>query len=166
MVKQASLKESPPTSTTITPLEIERKWIVESLPDLSSITPKFIRQGYLEDAADGSEVRVRECNDKFYLTTKSKGGIARSEQESEISREAFLELWEQTSGRRLEKKRYHTPYDGCLIELDVYGGALEGLFVAEVEFPSLRHAELFSPPRWFGREVTEDMGYKNRRLAR
>jgi adenylate cyclase len=166
MVKQASLKESPPTTTTITPLEIERKWIVDSLPDLLSITPKFIRQGYLEDAADGSEVRVRECNDKFYLTTKSRGGIVRSESEKEISSEEFSSLWDKTLGHRIEKLRYCVPCDGHIVEIDVYQGHRKGLVIGEVEFLSLRDAERFSPPAWFGQEVTEDSSFKNRILAK
>ena len=52
------------------------------------------------------------------------------------------------------------------IELDVYTGALEGLRVAEVEFPDDAAADAFEPPAWFGREVTDDARYKNRALAR
>jgi CYTH domain-containing protein len=47
----------------------------------------------------------------------------------------------------------------------VYSGALTGLMVAEVEFPSEEAARAFVPPAWFGREVTNDSRYKNRRLA-
>jgi adenylate cyclase len=52
------------------------------------------------------------------------------------------------------------------IELDVYGGDLEGLVVAEVEFASEEDADAFDPPAWLGREVTDDPRYKNQRLAR
>ncbi len=165
-MKQAFLKESSPLPLKNAPLEIERKWIVDSLPDLSSITPKFIRQGYLEDAADGSEVRVRECNDKFYLTTKSRGGIVRSESEKEISSEEFSWLWDKTLGHRIEKLRYCVPCGGHIVEIDVYQGPRKGLVIGEVEFLSLRDAERFSPPAWFGQEVTEDSSFKNRILAK
>ena len=48
----------------------------------------------------------------------------------------------------------------------MYTGDLEGLVVAEVEFDSETAAEAFAPPEWFGEDVTEDVRYKNQRLAR
>ena len=55
--------------------------------------------------------------------------------------------------------------DGHTIELDVYEGELAGLIVAEVEFDDPWGAESFAAPYWFGREVTDDPGYRNQRLA-
>jgi CYTH domain-containing protein len=52
-----------------------------------------------------------------------------------------------------------------VIELDVYGGELHGLIVAEVEFDDQMSAASFAAPYWFGREVTDDPEYKNQRLA-
>ena len=37
--------------------------------------------------------------------------------------------------------------------------------VAEVEFPSASASAGFTPPPWFGTEVTEDTRYKNVTLA-
>jgi adenylate cyclase len=36
---------------------------------------------------------------------------------------------------------------------------------AEVEFKTSKQAKAFSPPDWFGKEVTEDEEYKNAHLA-
>jgi CYTH domain-containing protein len=65
----------------------------------------------------------------------------------------------------VEKQRQRLGLDGRAIELDVYGGALRGLIVAEVEFDDPWGAESFAAPYWFGREVTDDPAYKNQRLA-
>lgn len=35
------------------------------------------------------------------------------------------------------------------------------LAMAEVEFPTAAAAHAFTPPAWFGREVTEDPAYTN-----
>ena len=43
--------------------------------------------------------------------------------------------------------------------------ALEGLVVAEVEFPSEDEAGDFEPPAWIGEEVTGDERYLNETLA-
>ena len=51
------------------------------------------------------------------------------------------------------------------MELDVYGGDLDGLTVAEVEFDDERQAEEFEPPDWFGDEVTGKEEYLNEALA-
>jgi CYTH domain-containing protein len=40
------------------------------------------------------------------------------------------------------------------IELNVFRGNLEGLVLAEVEFPSREKSEEFESPDWFGEEVT------------
>jgi CYTH domain-containing protein len=54
----------------------------------------------------------------------------------------------------------------CLTGYSI-GGVLgmEGLVLAEVEFPSREKSEEFEPPDWFGKEVTEDIRYKNQNLA-
>jgi CYTH domain-containing protein len=56
-------------------------------------------------------------------------------------------------------------WNGYQIELDVYQGTLAGLVAAEIEFESAEESKRFSPPAWFGEEVTEDHHYKNSSLA-
>ena len=111
-------------------------------------------------------MRIRRRDGSATLTVKSAGGRTRVEEELEIDVERFARLWPLTAGRRLEKTRYEIPAgDGLTIELDVYGGSLAGLLVAEVEFDSEDAADAFYGPGWFGREVTDDSRYRNQRLA-
>jgi adenylate cyclase len=118
-------------------------------------------------ASDGTEVRVRRRDANAWLTVKSGGGRARVEEEIEIDGERFERLWPLTEGRRIEKTRYEIPVgDELVIELDVYAGDLDGLVIAEVEFDSEQAAEGFAAPDWLGPDVTEDVRYKNQRLAR
>lgn len=147
-------------------VEVERKWLVPEAPPIALGPPDDILQGYLTIGADGGETRVRRCGGSFTLTTKSGGGLVRRETEVALSSEQFEALWDATEGARVEKQRYRLHADdGHLIELDVYGGALAGLLVAEVEFDDPWEAESFIAPYWFGREVTDDPAYKNQRLA-
>lgn len=147
-------------------IEIERKFLVERLPDHLDDHPfREIEQGYLA-ITDEVEVRVRRYGDEAFLTVKSSGGQERIEEEIEIDRRRFDALWPLTDGRRLEKRRYAIPAgDGLTLELDVYHGRLEGLLTAEVEFGSLADAAVFVPPEWLGRDVTDELRYKNKRLA-
>jgi adenylate cyclase len=96
---------------------------------------------------------------------KCGSGLDRGEEEAAISPEAFDALWPLTEGRRTEKRRYEIPHAGAIIELDEFGGELEGFILAEVEFDAKEASEGFEPPDWLGREVTDDASYGNRSLA-
>jgi len=146
-------------------MEIERKYLVERLPpELDSCPSDRIEQGYLAITEDGIEVRVRRYGERAFLTIKSGAGAVRLEEEIEIEEQRFCSLWPLTEGRRIEKRRYLVGLqDGVTSELDVYGGELAGLVTVEVEFES--SAAAFTPPAWFGRDVTDAPEYKNQRLA-
>jgi CYTH domain-containing protein len=66
----------------------------------------------------------------------------------------------------VEKIRHRAELDDGVAELDVYGGKLEGLLVVEVEFDSKEQAGRFTPPDWFGDEITEDSRFRNAALAK
>ena len=144
--------------------EIERKFLVSAIPpEADGATP--ILQGYLPLTSDDAELRVRRKGDATVLTVKHGHGLDRAEQEVAIGAEIFDALWPLTEGRRVEKRRYEIEHDGATIELDEFGGALDGLLVAEVEFDSTEASERFSPPGWLERDVTGDPAYSNRALA-
>jgi len=165
-VAVAQREVKPAEGLTIASKEIERKWLIQrELPDLCGIKCKEVIQGYIAVTSDGTEVRVRQKGENYFQTIKSDGGLVRGEIEIELSKEQFDTLWQATEGRRLEKTRYEIDYNGAKIELDVYKGALLGLVVAEVEFTSVRDSETFVPPLWFGKEVTDNKGFKNKNLA-
>jgi CYTH domain-containing protein len=157
-----------PLGATVRGIEIERKFLVAEPPSSLERWPSTaIEQGYLALDEDGTEVRVRRRDRRTWLTVKSGAGRVRVEEEIEIEPERFERLWPLTEGLRIEKTRYEIDGgDGVLIELDVYTGDLAGVVVAEVEFDSEEAADAFDAPGWFGDDVTEDVRYKNQRLAR
>lgn len=145
-------------------VERERKFLVADVPDHASPGVE-LRQGYL--AIDHPvSVRIRDAGDEgCTLTVKAGSGATRAELEWEIARDTFDVLWGHTGRRRIAKTRYRLPHDGHTIELDVFHDALDGLVVAEVEFADERALDAFSPPDWFGEEVTDDHRYTNAWLA-
>jgi CYTH domain-containing protein len=146
--------------------EIERKFLLDAPPPGLERHPAVaIDQGYL--ALDGEvEVRLRRRGEQAFLTVKAGGGRRRVEQEVELALEQFGALWPLTEGRRVCKRRHLVPGpDGLEFEVDVYGGELDGLLVAEVEFPDDAAADAFDAPGWLGREVTDDPRWKNQALA-
>ena len=150
--------------STVSLVEVERKFLVPEPPDLSGTESDEIEQGYLAIGSDG-EVRLRRKGELLVLTAKRGSGISRDEAEVEIDEEAFERLWPLTEGRRLHKSRHVISHGDLKIEVDVYEGDLEGLVVAEVEFPSEDQARRFEPPAWIGEELTGDERYLNETLA-
>jgi CYTH domain-containing protein len=150
-------------------VEIERRFLIERARPAAAqaVRTSRIRQGYVAiDDRAGVEVRVREIDDRRLLAVKRGSGEARSEVEFEIDRATFEELWELTADRRIDKRRHFIRgEDGLVFELDVYDGSLAGFAAVEVEFDSPGESAAFSPPGWFGREVTGDARYSNARLA-
>jgi adenylate cyclase len=146
--------------------EIERVFKVRQLPkNLEQYPSENIVQGYLAIDVTGSEVRLRKIGDRYFETYKGAGRLQRRELEIELSPDQFNTLWPGTEGRRIEKIRYQINEGDQKIELNVFRGNLEGLVLAEVEFPSREKSEEFEPPDWFGDEVTEDIRFKNQNLA-
>ena len=149
-------------------MEIERKFLVPTLlAELTRHPAHEIDQGYLALTPEGVEVRVRRKGNKRFLTVKHGSSLSRTEVEVPLEAKDFDALWPLTEGRRLRKTRHDIPWhDGRTIELDVYAGKLEGLWVAEVEFEDEASARAFEPPEFFGREITGDPAFRNEKLAR
>ena len=139
-------------------MEIERKFLIKELPDLSKYDYVDIEQGYL---CTHPVVRIRKKNDKFILTYKGSGLMAREELEAELTEDAYKHLRDKIDGHPITKRRYLIPFEPYTIELDVFEGHKSGLIMAEVEFPSIDEANNFVPPEWFGEDVTNDKKYHN-----
>ena len=146
--------------------EIERKFLLKRLPDqLSKFPHASLAQGYLAVGSGGAQVRLRRQDGVCSLAFKRENKGGREEREIRLSRQQFEALWPGTAGRRLTKVRYEVPWKKHLIEIDVYRGRHRGLVVAEVEFRTQRSCAAFTPPDWFGRDVTGEKKYSNIALA-
>lgn len=144
--------------------EIERKFLVAGTPPEGGETA-VIEQAYLAREG-GVEVRIRRSDDRRLLTVKAGKGLSRQEVELDLEPAIYDDLWSIATNRRVAKTRRRIPLEHDLVaELDVFSGALEGLRLVEVEFPDRVAAENFSPPDWFGDEVTGVSGWSNADLA-
>lgn len=160
------------TSQSNNNIETERKFLLslDNLPaDMASrseITFEFV-QTYINYSP---EMRVRKVNNREYCFTiklpKDDQGLSREEIEFLITEQEYNELLKKQVGTTIYKTRYQFYEEGTLITVDVYSHDLTGLAVAEVEFKSVKQAEKYNPPQWFGKEVTSDKRYKNASLAR
>ena len=143
--------------------EIERKYLIKQVPEnLASYPFHEIEQGYL---CTEPVVRIRRQDEDYYLTYKSKGLMIREEYNLPLTKDAYFHLREKIDGRLISKRRYLIPLDPYTIELDVFRSPKDDLILAEVEFPSEEEALQFTPPAWFGEDVTNSSLYHNSHLS-
>lgn len=152
-------------------MEIERKYLLnkDNIPfTLKDYPSHVIEQAYL---CTEPVVRVRKEDDNYYMTYKGKGLKVREEYNLPLTVDAYTHLLKKADGNIITKTRYLIPlqnnnlYKDLLIELDVFEGKFEGLYLAEVEFSSEEDADAFAPPDWFGEDVTLDGTYHNSRMS-
>lgn len=144
-------------------MEIERKFIMSPIPDLSTYPKRVIEQGYL---SRNPVVRVRKDNDNYYLTYKAKGFMAREEYNLPLNKEAYEHLIKKADGNIISKVRYLIPEkNGLTIELDIFEKDFEGLTLAEVEFESKEDALNYEVPEFFVKDVTECKEYHNSQMS-
>lgn len=127
-------------------IEVERKYLVNSIPDKYLINPVKITQGYLstnDHTTDLSVVRVRIQEDlelqntRSFLTIKGKReGITCPEFEYAIPVDEAREMLSTLALKTLTKTRYRFEHDDKLFEVDFFHGILEGLIIMEVELSS------------------------------
>ncbi|RWP47077.1 CYTH domain-containing protein [Mesorhizobium sp.] len=145
--------------------EIERKFLVSGSEWRDLVEADIcIRQFYLA-AASGRSVRVRISDGASAKLTLKFGSKARERDEFEypILLAEAEEMLAFAIGRVIEKTRHHVRHRGHLYEVDVFGGMLSGLVVAELETPEDVPDEML--PDWLGHEVTGEQRFYNASLA-
>ena len=159
-------------------MEIERKFTLKELPaDLESFPHHKIEQAYLNIEP---VIRIRRQDEKYFLTYKGSGMMAREEYNLPLNEEAYHHLLEKADGNIISKTRYVIPLENPVfskdfvpsenpqlyIELDVFRAPFAPLIMAEVEFPSVEMANAFVAPDWFLEDVTNDPAYHNSNMSR
>lgn len=152
-------------------MEIERKFLCAVPADIENWPHTEIEQAYL---CDSPVVRVRRDGEKYFLTYKSSGLMAREEYNLPLDEASYAHLVKKADTEPLSKTRYRKPIRRTLndvekdltIELDIFHGRLSPLVMAEVEFETEADARAYVPEDWFSREVTWDKGYHNSNLIK
>jgi CYTH domain-containing protein len=142
------------------PVEIERKFLVAN-DDWRrlAISPVTIRDGLIAAYQD-RKVRVRISGDIATIAIKGpRTGIARPEFEYEIPiADAERMLSTICADDTLEKERFFVEDAGAMWQIDVYGGILNGVTIAEIELK--QETQELILPSWVGKEITGDPFYK------
>lgn len=145
------------------PLEIERKFLVNTIPSQQIHRSKKVKQGYMVHD-EHQVVRVRSMDNDHFLTIKSNSkGLSRLEFEYQIPKEDAMDMFEHLCGSGIiEKTRHYIETPNHTWEIDEFHGRNQGLVVAEIELES--EDEQFDIPEWVGEEVSDDPRYYNMNL--
>jgi CYTH domain-containing protein len=160
------------TPITVFDKEIEKKYLIESLPDnLKCISKCNIEQGYLESF--DNEIRIRkvtsiDAGPEYFITGKSDGTISRAELEISIGKMLYEYLKFFISKPLITKTRYkYMLPNGRILEcniVDEFVGAdiAEKWMYAEVEFNTIASAMVFELSDYMPnvKDVTDDKLYK------
>jgi len=141
--------------------EIERKFLIKNLPDLSSIQAVKYERYYLF-VGNSIELRIQRKNDEYELERKvATGDLSRTSQFCQLSFEEF-ELLKKLSSRAIIRDAYQIS-ELPDVSIKIYHGDYEGLVRAEFEFSSEAEANAFIPPDWCSIEITKsDLGRDSR----
>lgn len=144
--------------------EIERKFIVKSMPDLTGKIPVFYERYYLR-IEPNIEERIQKRGDKFEKEIKYKiSDLISKKEKLEISKKQFEEL-KKIAIKYIQREGYKIS-DEPNVSIKIYHGDFEGLIRAEIEFKSENEAKNFQPLDWMGKEITKSQLGRDSQLVR
>ena len=154
-------------------MEIERKWLLSTVPDVDEYYKYDVMQSYL--SAGTPEVRIRSQLSlisplepesaeprvpNYKMTFKSAGNLSREEIELSLTKEEYDALRKMIDARPIHKTYYVIPIGNNLeIEVSIVD---QSWIYAEVEFKSEEAAAAFEWPfpECNAKEVTCEQEYK------
>jgi len=144
-------------------MEIERKWFIKIIPDLTGLQSIPYERHFLYIGAD-IEIRIQKKGDKYIFERKQEvNDLTRDNTIFDITQAEF-EALKKLSIKSIIRHSYplHSIPGGSL---KMYQGDFEGLVRAEIEFDSEDEANAFIPPTWFGKEITNSALGKDKKLV-
>lgn len=156
--------------------EIERKYLIR-YPDIRTLQAQKgveqweIVQIYLTVSGPGETRRIRQVVSggeiKYYKTFKKRlTDLANEEDEGEIDQLEYIHLCqEQQPGcKPVGKTRYRIPYEGHILEFDIYP-FWDDRAILEIELEHENEGAAIPDYVQIIRDVSADLAYKNRSLA-
>lgn len=143
-------------------MEIERKFLIKKLPDISGITPIRYERYFLKNE-DGIEERVQKKGNKYeYESKRLISELERTRDKKEISEEEFEKL-KLKGGEAIIRDGYALD---DRVSIKIYHGRFAGLKRAEIEFGTVEEAKEYQPESWMGKEITATPLAKDSTLLR
>lgn len=145
--------------------QIERKFLIKELPDLSDWRKQEIQQWYLTKPNEHESIRVRLYDDdkqKCYVDIIYGKGLIRDKYCKKSNWDNFKDKIDIHPS--IKKTRYKKQIDNhVLMVVDIFEN---GLQLVEIEsYNSEFSIKHFDIPDWFGEEVTKHLFYTNNWIA-
>ena len=137
--------------------EIEKVYLLKRLPTgISDCKSKIIKVGDFYDSNSIDALKIRQKADIYELIKKeaSDSEEKRIEHTITIKKGEFEILWKAVRQNH-EKECFFYPLGKLMCEVDIYKGKLLGYARVEVEFDNEKDMNNFTPPDWFGEEITK-----------
>lgn len=147
--------------------EIERRWLIKEVPKNLTIikTDNYIQYQLNKNIHGKSRIRIVNGT-KYIQTIKKKTDTknVQQEYEDEVSADYFMALFHIFNLHDYKpvcKQRICVnlgpEYNNLTAEIDIFQGKLAKYKRVEVEFASHADMQAFTPPPWFGKDVTDTM---------
>lgn len=152
--------------------EIERKYLLRN-SILSFINERNLQKHkiiqFYTTITPFKGVRYRKIDDRYFKTIKHGTGASRKEKEVEISEKKFQKNLEHRIKKPVRKNRFMLNYEGKEYSIDVFKKGLKGLYILEIEFPSMKKFKEFKLPKILKTHVIKDVSfdeaYKNKNIV-
>ncbi|MBN1263127.1 MAG: hypothetical protein JW991_02100 [Candidatus Pacebacteria bacterium] len=143
--------------------EIERKFLIKKMPDLSGFEPVAYERYYLYRNST-CELRVQKKGSKYEIERKEMvNPLTAKKTKLTISKGEFERL-KKIGGKAILREGFFLSSDPD-ISIKIYHGRHEGLKKVEVEFKSEEEAKAFKVPDWFGEEITDSIVSRDSKLV-
>lgn len=140
-------------------IELERTFLVKYLPPGWRRLPRLeIIDRYLPYSAAHPGIRLRQKGKEFTLTKKRPLNLkdfSQQEEQTILLSAAEFAAFKKLPAKVVAKTRYYLPGRSQTIELDVFHGPLQGLVLADIEFPSVKQLRNFHTPAFLLADVTQ-----------
>ena len=138
-------------------IEREKTYLLKEVPaGLSACKKRVVLSLYIPADDPHPKLRIRKNGDSFEMTKKAPVDDNPSiceEQTIKLSEQEF-KILNALPGKRMDKIRVYYPYEGKLLEIDVYTGALAGLVTVDAEFDDDKTLAQFKMPLFCLADVT------------
>ena len=136
--------------------ERERVFLVKELPsDINKYKPIPISVGDFFESNSTDALKIKQKGDDYYLIKKETNTAHEREEHIINIKEGEFNALIKCAVQFHRKNRYIYPCGKHSCEIDYYLDRLDGYARAEVEFDNNEDMFNFTPPEWFGSEITE-----------
>lgn len=142
--------------------EIERKFLIKRMPDLSNLKSVIYERYYIyRDAV--VEMRVQKKGERYEIERKQKINELKSEKSKMEISESEFEALKKFGGEIITREGFFISSNPN-VSIKIYHGKYEGLKKVEVEFDSELEANNFQIPDWYGQEITNSIVSRDSKL--